>query len=252
MNAIPKKLQLLVDKKLEGTLSDDERETLQQWLSASEEANAYASQMEDLHRSLVDAGKEKKFVDFSDAVMEQISTNQIRNNPSKVINLASRLRHYNTQAMKYAAMLVVGLLLGSAVTVMLFLGKTGLQEKDVSATISARSGQAITFDEEAWQIHIQPLVATDMVILIVSVTSSQMLTMNLSFDQQVYRLESTRFLGSKGSSGVSSRSGTAGVEITGDQVFQMVFQRHPGMMAPMIMELLQDDISIYQREIMIP
>lgn len=252
MKAITQKLKRLVDKKLEGALQESEHEELQQLLSQSEEARAYALQMETLHRSLQQAGSEKVFVDISRDVMDRVKAGMPKKEQAKVIRLSSRLMKHNKQIMKYAAILVVGLMLGSAATFILLHGSSETKQVNMSATISGRSLQPVSHIEDSWQVQIQPVASTDRVVLMVNLRSALPVMLTLRYDQQVFRLESTRFLNHDNTPEASLLSGVFQIESDGDQGFHLLFHRHPGMSSPMVLEVVENGVNVYQKEIVIP
>ena len=252
MKAITKKLKRLVDKKLEETLLEGEHEELLQLLSQSHEARVYAAQMETMHQSLQEAGKEKVMVDMSEAIMDSVKSATPTRKEAKVIRLSMHMLAYNKQILKYAAILVAGLLLGSAATFMLLHGTAGNGHDNMSATISGRSLQPVSYKEDALQLQIQPVVSTDKVVLMVNLRSASPVVLTLRYDQQVFRLESTRFLSYDYAPEASSLSGQFQLQSDGDQVFHLLFNRHPGMPSPLVMEVVQNGTPIYQKEIFIP
>lgn len=252
MKAITPILKQLVDKKLEGTLHASEQEKLQHMLAASAEARLYATQMETMHRSLQQAGEEKVSIDISREVMDRVRTASPNKKQATIIRLSSHIMANNRQLMKYAAILLAGLLLGSATTLMLLNGTADTNPDHMSATISGRSLQPLIYKEDAWGVQIQPVVSTDRVVLMVNLQSSSPVSMTLRYDQQVYRLESSRYLSYDSTPEASSHAGLFQIGAEGNQVFHLLFKRHPDMPSPMVMEVMQNGAIIYQREIIMP
>jgi hypothetical protein len=252
MKAITPTLKQLVDKQLDGTLQAGEQEKLQQMLSESEEVRLYATQMEILHRSLQQAGEEKVCIDISGEVMDRVRTGSPNKKQAKIIRLSSRIISNNRQLMKYAAILLAGLLLGSAATLILLKETADTNPDHMSATISGRSLPPLIYKEDAWGMQIQPVVSADRVVLMINLQSSSPASMTLHYDQQVYRLESTRYLSYDTIPEASSHAGLFQIASEGNQVFHLLFKRHPDMPSPMVIDVMQNGTIIYQREILMP
>ena len=150
--------------------------------------------------------------------------------------------------MRYAAILIVGLFLGSAVTLVLQPGQLLHDTSDMAGTMAARSGQKLAFSQDDWQVQINPMIVDQMVILVFSAASDQPIDISLSFDSQTYRLIRARYL-SGTDRGSAMQAGAVRFGISGKAVYQVVLNQNSGMSAPLFLEVIQDGTVRYSREI---
>jgi hypothetical protein len=245
------RLQALIDKKLEGILSPEDKKELGQMLSASEEAKSYAKQMEELHESLLLAGQAKKEISIEQEVLKII-----RKKPSlSLIEMTTpfniRMRSFNKELVKYAAIFIIGLLLGSAMTFLLLPEISPLSKREIGATVSARSGQALTISKDSWQIQIQPVMVSDIVVLVLNSRTTDSMQMNLYFNQQTYHLESTQLLSYEFLPEVASQPGEVGFIFNGSLSVQVILKQLAIKRSAIILEVVQDARIVYKKEVLL-
>lgn len=247
MAAIAKRLESLVARKLDGTLTAEEREELDQLLATSEEHRKYLQQMEQLEKGLKQRAQKRVQADLSLKVMERI---QAKKSPgarrSNIV--AGNFRAGSRQLMRYAAILLIGLVVGSALTLVLLPGRIMPDPTDVAATMSARSGQKLSFSQNSWQMHIHPMVVDQMVIVVVSASSADPMDIRLAFDTQAYRFIRSRYLSGMDAGSVM-QAGAVHFGVEGEAVYQLVLQQIPGMTAPFLLEVVQDGRIVYRSDI---
>lgn len=246
-------LEHLVDGKLAGTLSETEQKELEALLASSEDARRHLGEMERLHAVLKRAGEGTGGPDVSARVMERIEEELRARRPAgRTVSLADVFRFQRKELLKYAAILVVGLALGVAVALIVMPGRIHVDHSGVSATMSARSGQSMSFVQDGWQVQINPMVVDQMVILVASVRSEELLDVRLWYDRDTYRFVRARYL--KGS-GVEGDQGTAGVSrfsVQGEAVYQLVLTQYEGMSKPILLEVSDNQKGVlFSREIII-
>jgi len=246
------RLQVLVDQKLEGNLSAEESRELEHLLALSDEAKAYALQMEELHSSLQSAGLEKQETDLTGEVMARVKKMRAPVIIKTSIPLSLQLRAYKKELLKYAALLVIGVLLGSALTFLMFPGISPVSKKDIGATMSARSGQALVFNGMSWQIRIQPVTVSDAVVLVVFVKTTEAVQMNLQFGEQDFKLESSRFLSYDILPETAIQPGMVSYRVKDDMVAQLVLIRSKDVEKPIVLQVLQEGKTTFKRELFLP
>lgn len=250
MKTINKRLEQLVNDKLEGSIIPEENLELEHLLRESEEARLYFIQMKEIHQSLLEAAEEKADVDVTEQVMTRVWQLHAQKQAARTFHLASYFSAYSKQMMRYAAMLAIGLILGSAFTFIAYNWQTDVQREDVSATISTRSSQAVDGVGSTWQLFTQPVVTGDMAMLVVSLNTDVFTSVNITHDPSVISLENTRLLNYTARPMTSSQPGSLLVESGSDVVLQAIYKRHPGIRSPLQLEVVQDGQVVHQREIL--
>jgi len=249
MNAINKNIEKLVNDKIDGVLSREGHEELEKILSSSEEARSYMDHMLALHSILGHAGNEKADIDVSKEVMERIRQLPCKQKPIRTFHINALMSVYNKQLMRYAAALLVGLLLGTAASYTLFNWRTGIERENSRATMSGRTGQAIEASGNSWQLYTQPMVLGDMALLVVSLKTLDDASVSISYDHNAFKHESTRFLNEAAPARSSAVPGQVVIESPDDVVFQIVFRRTTGTRTALTLTLKQGENLVHQREI---
>lgn len=239
-----------MNDKLDGSIIPEENLHLERLLSESEEARLYYQQMKDVHQSLLEAAEETSDIDVTGQVMARVRQLHAEKQAPRTFHLASYFSAYNKQMMRYAAMLAIGLILGSAFTFIVYNWQADLQREDVSATISTRPGQAVDGAGTTWQLFTQPVATGDMAMLVVSLNTDVFTSVNITHDPRVFNLESTRLLNYTTRPSTSVQPGSLVIESGSDVVLQAIYKRHPGMRSPLLLEVVQDGQVIHQREIL--
>ncbi len=248
MSTISTELELLVNRKLDGTISPDEQDTLHRIVSESDEARRYLRDMEQLDASLRNFASDRAEPELSSTVMERVRQEQQHVFEANKKSLPLHFRIQGRQLLRYAAVLIVGLLLGSAVTQMVQPGRMFQDTTEMVGTMAARSGQKLAFSQDDWQVQINPMIVDQMVILVFSAASDQPLDVNLSFNTQAYRLIRARQL-SGTDRGSAMQSGAVRFGVSGKIVYQVVLNQNSGMSAPFFLEVIQDGSVLYSSEI---
>lgn len=248
MSTISTELELLVNRKLDGTISEEELDALHRLVSESDEARCYLRDMEQMDASLRNFARDRVEPDLSREVMERIRHDQERVFGTGKQSQSLRFRLQGQQLLRYAAILIVGLFLGSALTLMIQPGRLFYDTTKMAGTMAARSGQKLVFSQDDWQVQINPMIVDQMAILVFSAASDQPLDVSLSFDSQTYRLIRARYL-SGTDRGSAMQAGAVRFGINGKAVYQVVLNQNSGMSTPLFLEVIQDGTVRYSSEI---
>ncbi len=248
-----KTLEQLVDGQLAGTLSGAEQQALEAMLASSENARRYLREMERLHAMLMRAGGGGEGPDLSPRVMERIEEEQeSRRQATRTINMADWFRFERKELLRYAAILLIGLALGVALTLVVTPGRLFVDPSGVSATMSARSSQSMSFVQDGWQIQLSPMVVDQMVILVASVRSEELLDVRLWYDRDTYRFVRGRYLKGSGMEGDQGTGGVTRFSVQGEAVYQLVLTQLEGMSKPILLEVSDDQRGVlFSREMII-
>jgi hypothetical protein len=246
------RLQILVDQKLEGTLSIEGQKELEHLLFVSEEARSYAKQMEELHESLLLAGQSKKEISIEQEVLKKIMEKPTPTIIEMPPPFNIRMRSFNKEFVRYAAIFVIGLLLGSSLTFLVMPDKSPLSKRDIGATVSARSGQTLTISKDSWQIELQPVIVSDVILLIINARTSDLLQINLFFDHQAYQFEGTSLLSYETLPVVFPSPEKVSFEVSGSMVAQIALKSVSDIKKPFVLEVLQNETIIYKKEVLLP
>lgn len=245
-----KKLEELVNKRLDGMLSSAEQAELNALLAGSEKARQYILQMETLHGRMSASEFKHRQIDISRQVMAQIE----KLNKEKIMEKRTRtggLTLASNHLLKYAAMLLIGLLLGASVTYVLTTDKLHLNPDFAKGMMTSHQSGSTYFTGSDWQIHANYMMIDKEVNLFVSVKSAGEIQVSLQLDPQVYKIINSQCQGCGASSEANVYSGAVKFSATGETVYKIQMTYHPGIMSPIQVNVYQNDGSLYQGEIII-
>ncbi len=251
MSTISENIYRLINKKIDGELTEAEARRFDDLLSDDEKVRTYYRQMEMLDHSLQEAGKEKETADVSREVMEHVQQTGPDKKQSGKVRMQKRFLPPGQTMLRYAAVLIIGLLIGAASILFIRPETVFVDEGDMRATMTARSGQSLNIRQEDWHLQINPMVMNEAVILIASLQSESDLEVHMSFNPDIYQLVRTKSLKGDIERLPASNAGSVAFPATGDVMFQLVMNQRSGMTGPVQVSLLQDNRTIYQSEIFI-
>jgi hypothetical protein len=250
MKSSIKKLEELVNKRLDGLLSSAEQEELDALLIASEKARQYAMQMETMHERMSQTEFKHRQIDISRQVMAQIE----KINHEKIMKKSHLTKSFtlaSNQMLKYAAMLLIGLLLGSSVTYVLTSG-TLTPDKELSkGLMSSHQSGSTYFNGSNWQIHANYTMIDKEINLFVSVKSVSEIQVKMQMDPTVYKIINAQCQGCSTSPKENLYSGNFLFSAAGETVYKIQTTYQPGIYSPVQVEVMQDNGLLFQGEIII-
>ncbi|MDR4987506.1 MAG: hypothetical protein RG741_01550 [Bacteroidales bacterium] len=247
MSKISSELEVLVNRKLDGTISREELDALHRILSESEDVRRYLRDMEELDASLRNFVRAPAVPDMSPSVMERIRQDRERVFGSDSKSLPLMIRFQGRALLRYAAMLAIGILLGSVVTLMVQPGRLLTDSREMAGTMAARSGQKMAFAQDDWQVQVNPMVVDNMVILVLTAAADDPIEVTLSFDTEAYRLLRARYLSGR-EMHETVRADRISFGVQGKTHYQIVLNKNTGFTGPFVLEVLQEGRLSYNRQ----
>ncbi len=247
-------LETLVNKRLDGSLTPEERQELDRMLSEDPEARRYLQEMEEMEASLRRVPKAQVPDGLPEKVISKISGTQGADSSKGSATQGGLIRHLHMQSrtmLRYAAILFVGLVLGATATVLFTEDRSMLATDEMVGSMTARTGQKLSFAQEDWQVQINPMRVDNMLILVFSAASEETLDVSLGYNTGVYRLSKSRYLsGQDTGSRIGGGSISFGVQ---DRVhYQLVLEEQSGLNAPFELTVSQNGRMQYNRELVFP
>jgi hypothetical protein len=245
MLKISKRLEELVNKMLDGQLTPKERLELEELVSASADAETYFKQMQQLHASLSEVELESKNIEVSQEVMKRVGGNTGFTGPTIMRTLLNR----NT--MRYAAILVIGLLLGSMLTYVLLSDTNRINRIDASATLSGQGNKSYFYSGEGWMINFNPYVLDNEISFIIISRSEDSIDVHLSFNPQAYKIENANCVGCGFAQKVDTFRGLVDFSVSGEVVYRVLLKNITGGQIPVLFEIKRKGDLLYNGEIFI-
>ena len=247
MSANHRKLETLVNRKLDGTLTPEEQRELDRMVAEDPEARRYLEEMDTLDASLRQVPREEAPPGLSDKVMDKIRGERKTGKGGLIRNLHEQSR----RMLRYAAILFIGLVLGAAATILFTEDRSLYDTDEMVGSMTARAGQKLAFSQDDWQLQVNPMRVDNLLILVFSAASDDLLDVSIGYDATAYRLNKSRFLGGP-DVGSRIRAGAVSFEIQDRVHYQLVLEAQPGMSAPFELTVYQDGQIRYNRELVFP
>jgi hypothetical protein len=197
MKKIKKQDQIIIRKKIDGVLSAREEEQFNYLIKTSPEARSFYQKEAILHHSLKYNSSHIPKIDISDQIIQAVSPLKIiRRKFSKNIRLFISVRR--SQFLAYAAVLMIGLILGSIAT---YIGGAHVKMPDVnevSGTIAKSSGDGYLFNQAGTGIKVHNYKSGDFRTLIVDIVTIDTVLCTIRDGQKAESSQNIKLLFSNG------------------------------------------------------
>ncbi|NCC73172.1 MAG: hypothetical protein EOM06_07210 [Sphingobacteriia bacterium] len=245
-----KRLEELVNKKLDNLLTAAEQAELQKLLASSDEARQYAQKMETIHTQLLSAATEQNTIDVREKIMNRIITSKQTITMKQEKN-ALWWRTINRQSMKYAAILLIGIMLGASLTYLFTLGRLNTDVNLAKGLMSSHQGNSSYFSGEDWQINANYMIIDKEVDLFVSVRTNNEIQINMQLDPQVFKIINSQCQGCNQAPNANVYSGNVSFSSMGETVYKTQLSYHPGIVSPVRISVSQNGTILYEGDFII-
>ncbi len=241
--------QELVNAKIDGTLTADQENQLGSILAESAAAREYLEKLMQVHQmTLEDASDKQQSPGLTDGVMKSIRENK----PSpakKTVVKKFDFRQMNQNFLRYAAILIFGLMIGSGITWLIREGSESVHTGHALGTMHARQLQPLRFEATDTQITIEPVIAGQMLLILITADSESTINLFFHMNPGNYRIVHTRFISYDQRPMAESSSGRVLFGIKGRTVLQLVAE-YAGNPPPSIpVELEIDGVIVFNSEL---
>jgi len=155
------------------------------------------------------------------------------------------------EILKYVALFLVGLLIGTALTYVLMSGNLSPSGENMSGTFSSRAGGTLNYSGDNWQINATAVLNVAEVNLIVSVRSAYEVEVNMRIDPQVYRITNSTCQGCGISPQANVNTGDVSFVAANEVVYKSVLSYKPGLSSPVEIAVVRDGEVVYQGTLII-
>ena len=146
--------EIIIQCKIDGTLTDAETVRFNELIETSHEARALYRQLLALHKALEDDSKDIPTTDVSENVMQMIST-KTKVNRQFPKQSGTFTMHFRKNFLVYAAMLLLGLVIGSLATYLKTSSDTWSDITAVTGTIVQSHEKAYLYNKNGTKIKMQ-------------------------------------------------------------------------------------------------
>lgn len=244
------KFKELLNKKLDGTASVIDLVKYEECITKSEKARVYANEMESLHLQLRQSGIKQQGIEISKQVMDRIHKTRLKPHTPSAL-LQSRMLSINPMYLQFAALLIIGLLIGSVATFMVVTNPAKPDARLAGGTFSATPGGSLYFRGDKWQLQASSVIIDKEINLLISMKTETDLEVSLRFEPRVYKLENHRCLGCIMPPQADMNNGIVLFTASDEVVYKVMLMYHPGMGVPIDITVSKDGDELYKSEIII-
>lgn len=154
MAVMTKEEESLIQNKIDGLLTPEEEELFNELIERSLEARKLYQELLEVHRSINADAQNIPVVDFSKEIMKAIASKQeVGQGKSKII----RFLAIRSNLLAYAAILFVGLFIGSIATYLGTSTNQPLNKSSLSGTIADESMQNFRYNDDTTEIAVREI-----------------------------------------------------------------------------------------------
>lgn len=161
--------EIIIQNKIDGTLSAREEERFNELIKTSPEARRLYHNLANLQHSLEDDSMKIPTIDLSQGIMQAVEARQGTQSPAPKKPVIFTLT-YRSQLLAYAAMLVVGLVIGS-IAMYIGAGSKTPANRDISGTMAKNTGTDYYYSEAGTEIKVQGFKSDEFQIVTIAVNT---------------------------------------------------------------------------------
>jgi hypothetical protein len=198
MKKIKKQDQIIIRKKIDGVLSPSEEVLFNELIETSPEARSFYQKEAIMHHCLEYNSSHVPEIDLSDKIIQAVKPIKIIRRPfSKKIQLFTSVN--SSHILAYAAILMIGLILGSIAT---YFGATHIilpDASEVSGTIANPVDDGYSFNRKGTAIKVQNFKSGDFRMVIVDIETTDSVLCTIRDCQKTVSVQNIKLLFSDGS-----------------------------------------------------
>lgn len=156
--------ELLIQKKIDGILTAEEEERFIELIENSVQAHELYRKLLELHHSIVSDAESVPVIDFSKEIMQKLNDHKVRNR-------FSRFSTFRTNVLAYAAILFVGLFIGSIATYLGTSTNQTIDESQLLGTIADDPEQNFDFNGDGIEIKVREFKTSKVDLTTISINT---------------------------------------------------------------------------------
>ena len=247
MDSKKNKINRLMKKAAEGRITATEETELQRLLTGDEQAHREAERLSELEKQLHAISGKNEPVDVSETVMHEIQSGSKQKQGKKSsLNIFSRSA---VALLKYAAVGVIGLAVGAALTWVIFTQQATISTTQLKGTMMARQAEGMSYVSGKTHLRLIPYVKGDICYLNFFIDTPQELMFDISFDREAYRLPDTESRISGDAHLVDLMQGQVRISAGERTSFQVVLEKTAEDLSPVLVKVLKNNVVITSQKL---
>lgn len=234
-----KNIERLIQKKFNGSINPEEDAILDKIIAGDEKVRTHYYRLLNLEKELQNAKPTEETVDISGRVIQKINSPKDREKTTPTLQFFG-VAFFYPMPMRFAAIFIVGILIGSAITWTIIPNRQIIDNANLSGSMMAKSGQTISFIQSNVNVKVAPYAIGTTYYLNFIIDTRDEITIETVFDGGMYAPIKSDYLISGGRKSMDSSNGLISFTALGTTSFQMIFEKTVDENIPVTIKVLQN------------
>lgn len=244
------KFRWLVKAKLDGRITPKQEKKLNKMLADDPGARIYYDRMMELEGQLGDTDQSEENIDVAGEVMQKIRHKNMASQYRPLPRISMRAL-FNPFPVRFAMVLIAGVLLGSAFTWFFLSNRYQTGTASLGGSMMHVPAGGMSFVNAGMDIKLAPYVAGDMCFLNFITSSADELAIHIKFDDQLYTPVKTDYIIPGGSKSLDLSPDMIRFTVSGKTSFQAIFKSAAGYATPFTVEVWQNQSLLNSKKVFV-
>jgi hypothetical protein len=246
-----RKLNRLKKAKIDGSITPAEEIELLRMLEGKESERTELMLLAEIENQLQQTGFTEEQINIQDNVMREIAAKKRVINSSKSDPVFFENYFINPIPMRFAVILLAGILIGSVSSYMIFSDNTGTNSTMLTGSLSATPEQGMSFSKENITINMIPYqIGTMHYLNFISNTRNEV-QMEVAFNDSDFTLKKSEYITSGGSMLTNMNTGSIVFTVNGQTSFQIILEKMQDQQATVTINGSQNQSVLFRKEFFI-
>ncbi len=247
MNRKTRKINRLIKAKFEGRISKQEEAELERLLASSQDAAEHQRQLNELEENLDQLDQTEMPVDISKSVMQKINA-ATQYSDHKEQKPVFKMRRLGSISYRYAAVLLLGLLLGAAVSWVWLAGSRQANTHQLTASMMNAS-EGLYYMQAGISIKVIPYIVEDLYYINFFIDADDEIEIETTFDAQVYLPVKMEYITSRGRRKTDNLDESISFLANGMTRYQIILKRKTDRTSSVNIKVTQDQNMLTSKHI---
>ncbi|MBU1369568.1 MAG: hypothetical protein KJ754_11035 [Bacteroidetes bacterium] len=239
-----REIDRLIKAKLNGNITAEQEIKLQKILDSSKEEQIRFLQMMEMENQLKASKPPDESVNVTSEVMQKIKNTQSISSERNVLTPL-----LNPMIIRLAAVLIIGIFLGAAITWMVTTEKLTPGTKSLVGSMTTPANQGVSYSNQNNLIKMIPYQIGDMHYLNFVLDTRSEIKMEVSFQENDLRMIKANYIATGGNESINLYTGSLNFAATGKTSFQIIFEKLHDAPTGLSITAQQDQSQLFTKKI---
>ncbi len=243
-----RKLRRLVQAKIDGRITSIQEMELNHLLSLSGVRRDDFDRLMSVERELNHSKVEEEHIDVSTRVMQAV-LNKAKIKEKSPFSLNTQAWIFGVPAMRFAAVMLVGILLGSALTWVLMDDRSGMNKDQLRGSMMNNEMQGISFMKQNTVIKVIPYALDNMYYLNFIIESQEEIQINIGYDDLDFVPRKSDFIELQGARTINTGNGSISFAARGRATALLILEKVSDVRAPITVRAEQNNGYLFHKQL---